>query len=180
MKTLFSPFATFVLLLVFFAFAPALPPAVSIKKSNFKFGDVSVSSNWSIESFVKVLGQPDRQHNGYNKVHTYDNLGILLFEKMTNKVPSGTVIEIQFHYKVIEPNELTPVGNFNGSIQVDKQILTTRLTPSEMKKNLRKWKEEKTYADNAYRMSNGIFYTYFQFDTSETSLVRVSVGKEKK
>lgn len=154
--------------------------SIVIKKGKITINGVGITPSWSLSECKKALGEPNRVRDGYNKTHTYDTKSIVLFEKVNNKVPSGTVSEIQAHYSVPDANEVTPKGNFTGKITIDKLKLNSSITPSEMKAKLKKWKVTDSYLEHSYRMASNGLYIYFQYNSNETQLLKVSIGPDKR
>lgn len=156
-------------------------PAVVIKKGVMKIDGVNVTADWSLSSFKKALGEPDRTRDGYNKTHTYDSKNVVLFEKVVDKKPSGTVAEVQYHYHVAESNNVTPTGStFSGTLKVDKLVVTRDLSSKTMLSKLKNWEKTDSYIEHSYRMASKGLYIYFQFNESEDKLEKVSVGPDKK
>jgi hypothetical protein len=164
------------------SFVPAASdPTVVIKKGVMKINGVNVTADWSLSNFKKALGEPDRTRDGYNKTHTYDKKSIVLFEKMSDKKPSGTVSEAQFYFHVAESNNVTPDGPaFSGTIKVDKLVVSRNLSATTMLAKLKKWEKTDSYIEHSYRMASKGIYIYFQFNDSEDKLVKISVGPDKK
>jgi hypothetical protein len=156
-------------------------PAIVVKKGTFSIDKKAVNVDWALSNFKAALGEPDRAGGTYNKVHVYDKKCISVFEGYNNTEPSGIVKEMKIFYKVVDEGEYVPTGDgFTGTIKVDKLLLTKDLTPDVMKTKLKKWKETDSFMDHCFRMSDGRLYIYFQFNESETELVKVSIGPEKK
>lgn len=164
------------------SFVPAASgPSVVVKKGAMKIDGINVSNDWSLTSFKKALGEPDRVRDGYNKTHTYDTKNIVLFEKVNNKVPSGTVMEAQFHFYVPEQNDVTPKGStFTGTLVVDKLAITRDLSAATMLAKLKKWEKTDSFLEHSYRMASRGMYIYFQFNSSEDKLDKVSIGQDRK
>ena len=148
---------------------------LQVKKGKIKVNDI-VISDWKLASALQALGQPERPRDGYNKTHTYDNKGIVLFEPMENGQPSGRFSEAQFYFFVSEPNNVTPKGTYTGSIKVDKLVVTSALTPAVMRAKLKKWTESESYMEHIYRMASNGVYIYFKFSSDERTLEKISVG----
>ncbi|UPT68741.1 MAG: hypothetical protein M0D57_09015 [Sphingobacteriales bacterium JAD_PAG50586_3] len=41
---------------------------------------------FTMDAVTKLLGKPDRAKNGYNKLHTYDNLGVVFLKTLPTGV----------------------------------------------------------------------------------------------
>ena len=57
-----------------------------------------LSPGWKMANAQKVLGQATKTYEGYNKTHTYNNSGIVLFESLKDKVPTGNLAEFQVYF----------------------------------------------------------------------------------
>lgn len=178
MKAL-SKFALLIfLLLISFAFETDVPVLKTrIKNGVLQIGKLKLSKEWQLVDLQKELGKSEREREGYNKTYTYDNKGIVLF----NPKNSTLVSEIQFFLNIPEEtNEVTPKGVYTGELKVDKLKVTAGLTPAVMKKALKKWADTDSYMEHSFRKELKGMYMYFQFNESETGLVKLSVGLVKK
>jgi hypothetical protein len=154
--------------------------SVSIKKGKFTVAGGLITPDWKLTSAKSGLGDAERTRDGYNKTHTYDSRGIVIFEKSVDEKPTGDVSEIQFHFSVPEANDVTPKSTFLGSLKVDKLTVTQSLSATTMLAKLKGWKKTDSFLEHSYRMASKGIYIYFQFNASETSLVKVSVGPDKR
>lgn len=155
--------------------------SISVKKNKLNIAGASVNPDWTIQPVLNKLGTPSKSRDGYNRTHTYDGFGIVLFEAMSDKVASGTMNEFQVYLSPpAEPNNVTPSGTFSGSVKIDKLVCTASLTSNDMLKKLKGWKKTDSYIDHSYRMAKGGLYIYFQFDDSENKLIKISIGPDKK
>ncbi len=178
---------TFLLLLSLLAslmsMAQPSPADVSIviKKGVVNMGKKNnVAGDWTLTKAVKYLGTSARIREGVNRTHTYDEMGVVLFESTNNKVPSGNVSEIQVHFSMPEKNEVVPRSSFTGSLTVDKLSINSSTTLASIRKKLKGYSESKSYIDHSYRLAKNGIYFYFQFNSSETQLVKVSFGKDRR
>jgi hypothetical protein len=183
MKKALTFFSTFIAILLCASFAaPASPEGIviKIKKGNVTVQGAKITPGWSLSTFKSALDEPERTRDGYNKTHTYDKFSIVLFEPVRDKKPTGQVTEFQLHFSVPDPNEVTPKGDgFKGTFKVDKLTVTENLTPDEMMKKLKGWKKTDSYIEHSYRMAYKSVYIYFQFNDSETMLIKTSIGINK-
>jgi len=155
-------------------------PEVKIKKKNLSINNIPITPDWLLNDAKSALGSPDRVRDGYNITHTYDKIGIVLFELSSNKKGSGNISELQVHFYVSEPNEVTPKGTYQSIVKIDK-LKASRSTDKEtMLKKLSNWEKTDSYMEHSYRMSNGSIYIYFQFSKDEQMLEKISIGKNKK
>lgn len=73
------------------SFSQPAPEKISvvIKGGKFSIAKTNVTANWRQDAVSMELGINDRRRAGMNVTHTYDDFGIVLFEKSQNKVGSG-------------------------------------------------------------------------------------------
>lgn len=185
MKKTITILSALLVFLSFSSFVSITPEncSVIIKKGKIKVQGVTITPDYELSLFKAALGDADRERDGYNKTHTYDKLSIVLFEPMVDKKPSGKISEFQLHYSVPESNSVTPNGDgFKGTFKVDKLTITKDLSVTKMLAGLKGWKKTDSYMEHSYRMAKGAIYIYFQFNDTETSMVKASIGinKDKK
>ncbi|MCU0435766.1 MAG: hypothetical protein MUC87_20065 [Bacteroidia bacterium] len=155
--------------------------SASISKKGFIYNKIKVSSNWAIAPLLAEMGVPDSVFSGFNKLHIYKKKGMVIFEKMINKNPSGTISEVQFYFDRNSAENLYNLsGNYDGALKTGKLKLQHNLTITEAKAKLKKWKLSDSYTPHSYRFSAYGVYMYLAFDESETHLVKVSVGKDSR
>jgi hypothetical protein len=154
--------------------------ALSIKNGIFKANTAVVNDDWQMSDVVAALGTAERIRDGYNRTHTYDNCGVVLFEEFLEEKGTGRLKEFQVYFSQPEKNDVTPNGYYTGSAKVDKLSVSKNLTPKVMKKKLKGWSETDSYIEHSFRMANKGVYIYFQFNESETGLIKMSVGPDKK
>lgn len=154
---------------------------VSIKGGKFLINKTEVSAAWRQDAVSVDLGINDRRRAGMNITHTYDDYGIVLFEKTgDNKVASGILSEIQFYIAAGDTNAVTPKGFFVGKMKIEKLKISSNLSWKEVKEQLKGYKQSETYMEHSYRLANNGLYIYFQFNKDETQLLKISVGKDQK
>jgi hypothetical protein len=176
----FTPFAFLFLLLTSFNSVTPAAMSVTVKKGVFMINQVEMVPVWTLANCEKALGSADRSKDGYNITHTYDDLSVVLFEPKTGEKGSGTISEIQFYFGFpADPPSLAPKNTYKGKMKIGKLNVQADLTPAQMKKGLKGWKETDSYMDHNYRMSQNGLYAYFLFNDSETKLIKVSIGPDK-
>lgn len=154
--------------------------SLSVKKGIFTANNAVVNDDWQMKDVVAAIGTAERIRDGYNRTHTYDNCGVVLFEEFLEEKGTGNLKEFQVYFMEPEKNNVTPTGVYKGTAKVDKLTVSKSLTPSVMRKKLKGWKETDSYMENSYRMAKSGIYIYFMFNSSETGLVKISVGPDKK
>lgn len=164
------------------SFAQPAPGKISvvIKGGKFSIAKINVTESWQLDAVSKRLGNSDRRRAGMNVTHTYDDFGIVLFEKTQNKTGSGTLSEVQFYISQGDTNAVSPKGFFVGKIKIDKLKISSDLSWQNVKEKLKDYKQTDSYMEHNYRLANKGLYIYFQFNKEETTLLKISVGKDER
>jgi hypothetical protein len=91
---------------------------------------VALSGRPMVKDVVAVLGKPNRtwDEGGANKVHTWDKLGVVIYEPYDGRCISAT-----FPFKPME-HSFTPATLFGGKLLLDGNALHARLTLDVVKK----------------------------------------------
>ena len=91
---------------------------------------VAISGRPMVKDVVAVLGKPNRtwDEGGANKVHTWDKLGVVIYEPYDGRCISAT-----FPFKPME-HSFTPATLFGGKLLLDGNALHARLTLDVVKK----------------------------------------------
>lgn len=181
MKRTIIAFVAAVALFVSSGFSPnESGNSIIVKKGKFTINNVNVTPAWNLAPILAVLGEDARKRDGYNTTYTYDNKGMVAFEPMKDKKQTGLISEFQTYFSIPEPNNVTPSKGFVGTIKIDKLVVTAALTPAVMMKKLKGWNKTDSYLSHSYRMASKGLYIYFQFNDDETSLVKISIGPDKR
>jgi len=155
--------------------------SVSVKSGAVNLGKKNnVADDWNIQDGLNYFGSGARARDGYNKTHTYDNMGIVLFESMVDKKPSGKISEMQIHFSIPEPNEVTPKNGFIGKFTIEKVTITASTSLADLKKKLKGYTETDSFIEHSHRLAKSGVYFYFQYDSSDTRLLKVSFGQDKR
>lgn len=152
----------------------------NIKKGKFLFNGINISNEWKSAPLISKLGSSYRLTDKYNKVYTFDNLGIVVFESKKDEVGTGNISEIQFHYKVTEDNNVVPQGTFSGKLQIEGLKASINVSYTTVKAKLKNYKISDSYMEHSYRLSYGGIYFYFRFNDTDTELYKVSIGKDNR
>jgi len=154
---------------------------VIIKSGEINLGKKNnVADDWSVQDGVNYLGDGARVRDGFNKTHTYDNMGVVLFEGMVDKKASGKISEMQIHFSIPEPNDVTPKTGFTGTLKIEKLTITSSTSLETLKSKLKGYTESESYLEHSHRLAKDGVYFYFQFDKTDTRLVKVSFGQDKR
>jgi hypothetical protein len=94
------------------------------------FNGVAIGNRPMVADLVAVLGKPDRtwDERGANKIHTWDRLGVLVYEPHDGRCISAT-----FPYKPMERQSFNPTTLFGGSIVVDGKRLSPDVSLAKVK-----------------------------------------------
>ncbi len=152
--------------------------SITIKAGKLKLGKKDVSKDWKLNTFTDVLDTNSRKKAGNNRVHTYDLLGLVLFESAPNKVPSGLISEFQIILDQIEASSINPKEFYEGKVILEKADLTRNTTIEDIRKKLLDFTEKETDEHDKYRFSKDGVYIYFLFNSGK-KLSKITIGKEK-
>jgi hypothetical protein len=182
MKRFLTPTIAIVLLFIATAFTAADSKNLNftIKKGVFSANGKNITPNWKSSVCTGVLGEDYRVLNKSNYVMTYDDLGVVVFERKYNEKRNGELSEIQFYYQVDETSSVGATSTYKGILKIDKLEVRRELKSSEVFKKLKKWKREKAFGTGNYRLSKDKIYIYFQFNDEETKIMKVSIGEDRR
>lgn len=152
---------------------------VTVKSGKFTIDKANVTDGWRQDAVSMALGINDRRRAGFNTTHTYDDYGIVLFETTKDNVATGVLSELQFFIAAGDTNAVTPKGLFKGKMQIEKLKISSNLSWKAVKEKLKGFKQTESYMDHNYRLAYKGCYFYFQFDDDETTLWKISIGKDK-
>src|SRR4249920_3482303 len=119
---------------------------VTVKSGEINLGKKNnVADDWNVQDGINYLGDGARVRDGYNKTHTYDNMGIVLFESIVDSMPSGKISEMQIHFSIPEPNNVTPKTGFTGTLKIKKLTVTSSTSLETLKSTLKGYAETESY-----------------------------------
>lgn len=169
--------AALAVLFVMVSFTLTKTAKIGIDKGELIINKKCFGSSWMLDDFVRCMGEAQKKKDGYNRTHTYDNMGIILYEKKKDTVFTGKISEVQIYFDPShEKNERTPVSGYTGSVKVENLKAQKKLTPSAMKQSLSGWVETESFSPHNYRMVKSNMYIYFKFNPAETELQKMSIG----
>ncbi|HMK17575.1 MAG TPA: hypothetical protein VK492_05250 [Chitinophagaceae bacterium] len=178
-----------------FLLALLIFPAVQFLSAQMDAGDVyvlitngevnlgkknNIADDWKIQDGLDYLGNNARAREGYNKTYTYDNIGVVLFESLVEKVPSGKISEVQVHFSMPEANNVVPKNGFTGKLAIENLRITSTTSIATIKEKLKGYKDTESYMEHSYRLTKDGLYIYFMYDKTDTQLLKVSVGQDKR
>jgi hypothetical protein len=160
-----------------FAQYPSSKMVVLVKGGKVKLNKKDVSKEWKLATFTNVLDTFSRKKNGNNKVHSYDNLGIVLFEPAPQKIASGLIAEFQLYLDGVEASNIVPKEFYEGKLTIEKTDITRNTTIEDLRKKLSDYKETESDENDKYRFSKEGIYIYFLYNKSK-KLSKVTFGRD--
>jgi hypothetical protein len=157
---------------------PSSKMLVLVKAGKVKLNKKDVSKEWKLSTFTASIDTFSRKKEGTNRVHTYDNFGIILFEPSPQKIPAGLVSEFQIILDEIETSNITPKNFYEGKLTIEKMDFTRNTTIEEIRAKLTDYKEVDTDENDKYRFSKDGIYIYFLYNKFK-KLSKITFGKDK-
>jgi hypothetical protein len=145
--------------------------AITINGTTFNSFDT-----FTMDGVVKLLGKPDRVKSGYNKLHTYDNLGLVFFENTSN----GRVNEVQLFFKPEKDLDFCPKSTFAGILKIESLAINDKVKLKKVTRKLKKYEFKKSLlADNSYRGEYNYIYSFIRFSSNNIGADKVSFGMKE-
>ncbi|MGG9962964.1 hypothetical protein [Ferruginibacter sp. SUN106] len=179
MKQLLSTILFLFTVTAIFAQPAADKISVIIKAGKFTINKAVISEGWRKDVASVTLGMAERKRPGYNTTYTYDNLGIVLFEKNDDKLPSGILSEVQFYISAGDTNAVSPKGFFAGKMEVEKVKISSNLDWKTLREKLKDYTSSESYMEHNFRLAYKGIYIYFKYNNEETVLQKMSIGVDK-
>lgn len=154
---------------------PSSKMVVLVKAGKVKLNKKDVSKEWKLVTFTNVIDTFSRKKEGTNRIHSYDNIGMVLFEP---KVPGSIVSEFQLYLDGVEASKIVPKEFYEGKLTIEKTDITRNTTIEEIRKKLADYKETDSDEKDKYRFSKDGIYIYFLYN-SYKKLSKVTFGKDK-
>jgi hypothetical protein len=151
---------------------------INLKSGKLKLGKKDVSKDWKLNSFTAVLDTNARKKLGSNKIHTYDLLGLILFEPAPQKLPSGIISEFQIILDQVEASNILPKEYYEGKIAIEKADIDRNTNIADIRKKLSGYLEKGTDEEGKFRFSKDGVYIYFIYNSLK-KLSKITIGKEK-
>jgi hypothetical protein len=165
--------------IVTFAQYPSSKMVVLVKGGKVKLNKKDVSKEWKLNTFTASIDTLSRKkENTSNKIHSYDYLGIVLFETAVAKVPTGLVGEFQLFLDATEASKSNPKEFYEGKLTIEKMDFTRNTTVEEIRAKLKDYKETESDEKDKYRFAKDGIYIYFLYNSAK-KLSKVTFGKDK-
>ena len=180
MKSFFlSLFLSLIAYSISFAQYPSSKMVVLVKGGKVKLNKKDVSKEWKLSTFTASLDTNSRKKEGTNnKIHSYDDLGIVLFETAIAKVSTGLVGEFQIFLDQTEASKSNPKEFYEGKLTIEKMDFTRNTTIEEIRTKLKDYKETESDEKDKYRFSKEGIYIFFLYNKIK-KLSKVTFGKDK-
>jgi len=154
---------------------------VTVKNGEISLGkNKNIADDWNVQDGLSYLGEGARVRGGFNKTRTYDNMGVVIFEGMVDSMPTGKISEMQIHFSIPEPNNVTPKTGFTGTLEIEKLTINSSTSFETLKNKLEGYKETESYLEHSHRLAKDGLYIYFQYDKTDNQLIKVSFGQDKR
>jgi len=149
-------------------------PDIKVESGGLSINQLSFAFPWTVARFNETLGKADRIDPGYNDIHTFDNLGIILYQ------PDELTISDFNIYYADDPDEnmeFLPKAYFTGSLMVEKFKITGKTPFKKLNKALPQYNFKMSLID-AYRGEYENLYIYVKYDKAEKKILWISIGKK--
>ena len=174
-KILCSTLLFLMIVMISFDQYPSSKMVVLVKAGKVKLNKKDVSKEWKLSTFTNVIDTFSRKKEGTNRIHTYDPIGMILFEP---KTPGSIVSEFQLFLDGVEANKIVPKEFYEGKLTIEKTDVTRNTTIEEIRKKLLDYKETESDENDKYRFSKDGIYIYFLYNSNK-KLSKVTFGKDK-
>lgn len=166
-------------LLLFSGFRAVDPKSVSVncQKATLKLNKAVLNNTWTIGTVTTALGKPDRAHDAAaNRIHVYDQLGLLVFESLIDTVHRGHVIELNFFFELPAANADAPKQAFPGRLRIGRLNMTRQLAMYEVKEGMSDYNEQNCAIPHTlkYYSTQAHLFIWLYFSDTDLYLKQVS------
>ena len=158
--------------------APAPRLSTVVKNGVFTVNGKVISGEWSTQTTATVFGGNGRVSPGSNITHTYDNSGIVVFEKSVNDEAQGTIVTVEYIFASKIKNDVQPKSVHHGSFKLENLVINSNLTLAKLKNSLKMYEVHDAYVPHNYKLTYKGINLYFEFNAAETKLLDLSVGPD--
>ena len=152
---------------------------ININNGKFKINKKEIGNNWDLSFFYPLINMADRKKATIKNVaHTYDKLGVVIYEPIIVQNESGEVAECQFFLDKVEAGVTNPTNLFEGKIFIQKIDITKNTSIEEFRFICKDYTETMLDEYDKYKFSKEGIY-FFLLYNKENKLVKLSVGKQK-
>lgn len=181
MKLRFSPLVIMALFLIS-SFTIMEPSSVNIQigEKGVLLNNVNISYGWKLTTVQEVIGKTKNVSKGRksNRIHMYDDLGIMLYEGPKNSKEKGHVKAMDVFFDLAGHGTYYTQHIYSGKIKIEDLDLDKNVKLETIKAKLTNWKQEKISIDHWYKFYRNDVYIYFMYNDDETSLLEISLGEQ--
>lgn len=181
MKTRYSLIAL-TLIFLMGSFTNPTPSSLNIQITGkaVTINDVNISNAWNLKEVQGVLGKSKHITKGrkINRIHMYDDMGIMLYEGPKNSREKGHVKAMDVFFDTQSHGAYFTKNTYSGKIQIEGLDLDKHVTLAMLKAKLTGWRTEKILIDHWYKFYHEDIYVYFMYNDDETSLCEISIGEQ--
>jgi len=94
--------------------------SISVDEGEIRINGKYITKSSTLSDFKKILGEPDRTVNLKNTIHTYDELGVILYQKLGSNAITGITITYGGHRFKFSSNEYFSGKIFIGGDEVNE------------------------------------------------------------
>lgn len=148
---------------------------LSVKKGSAKIESKKFKSHGSflMSDVEAILGKANRVKDGFNRLHTYDKLGVVFFENKSTSV----VNEVQIFIIPDKSLEFCPKNMFSGTFNIENLTVNRNTSLDVVRHKLKKYKFEKSLlGDNSYRGEFKHLYVFIKFTLDNSGAEKISFG----
>jgi hypothetical protein len=151
----------------------------TIKAGIFSINKIQVNKDWKIALVKTGFHSSGRERKAVNLTHSYDDLGMVFFEKIEDSVPTGIINEVQFYFQTPADSKVASTSVYMGVLMIENQKISSDLSWEKLKSKLNTYAQTDSYMPHHFRLAYKGLYIYFQYDEDELQLQKVSVGPDK-
>lgn len=152
---------------------------IEVQGGILKFDGRTVTPHWKVRTLTASLGVAPRIEQKSNKLHTYDNCGLIIFERLAGGEASGDITELQVFFSTPgDTDGIKPADPFPGSFTIEGLTINAATDLVTLKTRLAGYTAGEGYKANMYKFSKNNLYLYFLFDETDKKLIRLSMGKD--
>jgi hypothetical protein len=152
--------------------------SVVLKAGKIMADKKEITKDWTIASVIKMLDSGTRRTPGNYIKYTFDNLGLVLFERTENKIGTGELAELQFFVDATEETDYTPKEFYEGKLKIEEIEINQNTSIETVKAALSGYAEKEMSEDDIYRFSKDGVYILLRYN-EQNILQKVCFGREK-
>ncbi|HTL81978.1 MAG TPA: hypothetical protein VL651_09755 [Bacteroidia bacterium] len=154
------------------------PMTVRIEKDGAFIDNIDISKDWKVATIQRAIGKPDSVEGDAHPDAMYDNydLGIRYWQREAKEM-GPYVEEIKFFITAEDRSDPEAHAAFNGLVAFDGIAIDSTFTPERLRRELKGWRNCRTYGNTMIEFMSDTNYVYVGFDASGRELQWICVGK---